>query len=128
VAFTVDNKAFGREEAKSIIESCRKLATPWGLRTLPEDSPNYRGRYDGNENERNKAYHQGSAWPWLIGPWNDALESAGEKRQRFEELETYLLDTGLGSIPELFDGSQPHTPRGCPSQAWSVAEMLRSIR
>jgi len=128
VAFTVDNKAFGKEEAKSIIESCRKLVTPRGLRTLPEDNLNYRGSYEGNENERNKAYHQGSAWPWLIGPWNDALEAAGEKRQRFEELESYLTNAGLGSLPELFDGSRPHAPRGCPSQAWSVAEMLRSTR
>jgi len=128
VAFTVDNKAFGKEEAKSIAESCGKLLTPYGLRTLPEDSPKYRGRYEGNENERSKAYHQGSIWPWLTGPWNDTLEAAGMERQRPKALEASLLETGLGSIPELFDGSQPHTPRGCISQAWSVAELLRSIK
>ncbi|HEU0168133.1 MAG TPA: amylo-alpha-1,6-glucosidase, partial [Chloroflexota bacterium] len=118
-------------QAKAVVDVCRdKLLTPFGLRTLAPDDPRYIGRYEGDRRSRDGSYHQGTVWPWLMGPFLDAyLKTHGDK----QEAETLLLplikhmdeQAGLGTISEIFDGDEPHTARGCIAQAWSVAEVLR---
>ncbi len=108
-----------------------RLLTPYGLRSLAPDHPDYKSRYDGDLRSRDAAYHQGTVWSWLIGPFLDAwLKVYPEDRagaHRFlEGFETHLGDAGIGSISEIFDAVDPYTPRGCIAQAWSVAEVLRS--
>lgn len=109
------------------------LLTPYGLRTLSPKDPAYRGRYEGGSVERDSAYHQGTAWPWLLGAYATAfrrVKGEGPKttkaiRELLGPLENFLLGDGCGQIPEIFDGDAPHRPRGCVAQAWSVAELLR---
>ncbi len=112
----------------------RRLVTPLGLRTLDPGDPGYRGRYEGGVWERDGAYHQGTAWPWLLGPFveawlrvrDDAPEARGEARARFlPPLRAHLGEAGLGSVSEIVDGDAPHLPRGCPFQAWSIGELIR---
>ncbi len=114
----------------------RELLTPMGLRTLsPRDSA-YRPQYEGNVWSRDTAYHQGTAWPWLMGAFVDAwLRVNGdtearraEARRRFViPLLDHLRVAGLGHVSEIADGDAPHTPRGCPFQAWSLGELMRSL-
>jgi len=119
------------EQARSILEVVgRELLTPYGLRTLsPKDSA-YHGRYEGDRWQRDAAYHQGTVWAWLIGPYCTALRRVygptADTRRLLEGLLAHLRQAGLGTISEIFDGDPPHTPRGCIAQAWSVAEVLRS--
>jgi predicted glycogen debranching enzyme len=122
------------DRAESVLRVCEsRLLTPVGLRTLAPDDPRYRGRIDGNQWERDSAYHQGTVWPWLLGPWITALVrvrgEAGreEARKLIDNMDQHLHEAGVGSISEVFDGDPPHTPRGCIAQAWSVAELLRVI-
>jgi len=111
-----------------------KLVTPFGLRSLAPDDPSYRGRYEGGPSERDAAYHQGTVWPWLLGPYVDALArtqgAAGRSKARriLAGLAPHLSEAGLGTVSEIFDGDAPHRPRGCPAQAWSVGELLRTWR
>ena len=106
------------------------LLTPLGLRSLAPGDDLYRGRYAGDVWQRDGAYHQGTVWPWLIGPFIDShLAVYGDRAQArriLEPLATHLGTAGLGSVSEIFDGDPPHTPGGCYAQAWSVAELLRS--
>ena len=113
------------------------LLTPYGLRTLARDDASYRGRYEGPQSRRDAAYHQGTVWPYLIGPFVEAylrvsdFSEAGRQRaaEMIEPLVQHLTAGGcLGSISEIFDGDEPHRPAGCPAQAWSVAELLRVYR
>jgi len=112
----------------------RELRTPYGLRTLSPADPDYRGCYGGNQWERDGAYHQGTVWAWLIGPYVDAYlrvhDNSSEARAHCRELLQPLLahvhDAGVCSISEIFDGDPPHAPKGAISQAWSVAEVLRA--
>jgi len=106
------------------------LLTPIGLRSLDPADPNFRGRHRGDPADRDRAYHQGTVWPWLIGPYVDAcrrarLSTAPYDESLFVGLLRHLAEFGLGSISETADGSAPHAGTGCPFQAWSVAEMLR---
>jgi predicted glycogen debranching enzyme len=112
----------------------RKLLTPLGLRSLAPDEAGYVPHYGGGPRERDGAYHQGTVWPWLIGPFVDAWLAArgrtdaakDEARSRFlRPLELHLEDAGLGHVSEIADAEPPFTPRGCPFQAWSAGEMLR---
>jgi len=111
-----------------------KLLTPYGLRTLSPEDPAYLGRYQGGPEERDRAYHQGTVWPWLIGPYITArLKSnrhSKKERDAAREILRPLLDRegqiGVGTISELFDGDEPHRPGGCISQAWSVGEVMRA--
>jgi predicted glycogen debranching enzyme len=119
------------QRAESVLRVCEaKLLTPVGLRTLAPDDPRYRGRLDGNQQERDSAYHQGTVWPWLLGPYITALvrvrgeSGRREARRLLENMQKHLLEAGVGSISEAFDGDPPHVPRGCVAQAWSVAEVL----
>jgi predicted glycogen debranching enzyme len=114
----------------AVIEA--KLLTPVGLRTLSPDDPRYRPVCTGGPWERDSAYHQGTVWPWLLGPYITALvrlrgdEGRRQERERLAGLRAHLGDAGIGSISEIFDGDPPHTPRGCTAQAWSVGEVLRA--
>lgn len=107
-----------------------KLLTPYGLRSLAQDELEYHGRCCGNLIERDLTYHQGTVWSWLMGPFVTAfLRVGGEKSRALIFLERlvndHLREAGIGTISEIFDGDPPHLPRGCISQAWSVAEVLR---
>src|SRR5262245_19005956 len=109
---------------------CQRLLTPVGLRSLAPGHPDYQAHYDGDLRARDAAYHQGTVWPWLIGPLVDAWlrvhhDSAGARRL-LEGLIGHLDEACLGSISEVFDAEAPFTPRGCIAQAWSVAEVLRA--
>jgi glycogen debranching enzyme len=106
------------------------LLTPVGLRSLAPSEKDYKSRYYGDLRSRDAAYHQGTVWAWLIGPFVDAwLKLHPDDRQgarRFlEGLVPHLSEACIGSISEIFDAEAPFTPRGCVAQAWSVAEMLR---
>ncbi len=111
-----------------------KLLTPYGLRSLAPADPAYRGRYEGDSASRDGAYHQGTVWSWLLGPYADALVRTNgavgkaKAKKAIEGLTPHLLEAGLGTISEIFDGDPPHAPRGCPAQAWSVGEALRVWR
>ncbi len=120
--------------AEQVVAAVEKeLLTPWGLRTLAPSAPQYQGRYQGDQNARDRAYHQGTVWPWLIGPFISALVKIGggslEARRRawavIEPFEGHLSEGALGSLSEIADGDAPQQPRGCIAQAWSVAEVLR---
>ncbi len=126
----LDSKAARR--VVDVVES--RLWTPMGLRTLEPGAPGYCGRYLGSERERELAYHQGTVWPWLAGPFVEAwVRVRGPSptvcdlaRSRFvEPLIEHLDVAGLGHVSEIADGDPPHTPRGCPFQAWSLAELIR---
>jgi len=101
-----------------------------GLRSLAPDHPEYKARYDGDLRARDAAYHQGTVWAWLIGPFIDAWlkvypdDYAGARRL-LHGFEAHLSEACIGSISEIFDAEEPFTPRGCVAQAWSVAEVLR---
>ena len=105
------------------------LLTPLGLRSLAPGSPGYRGRHRGDPAARDGAYHQGTVWPWLIGPWTDACRRLGLPTDgMLTGLRAHLTEWGLGSVSETADGDAPHAATGCPFQAWSVAETLRALR
>jgi glycogen debranching enzyme len=108
-----------------------RLLTPVGLRSLAPGHPDYKARYYGDLRSRDAAYHQGTVWSWLIGPFVDAWlkvhpEARAEARGFLEGLRPHLDEACVGSVSEIFDADDPFTPRGCVAQAWSVAEMLRA--
>ncbi|QSB13234.1 glycogen debranching enzyme family protein [Natronosporangium hydrolyticum] len=103
-----------------------RLLTPIGLRSLAPDEPGYLGRHRGGPAERDRAYHQGTVWPWLLGPYADAAARAGlSTEDLLAGFVAHLGEYGLGSVSETADGDPPHAGTGCPFQAWSVAEVLR---
>jgi predicted glycogen debranching enzyme len=122
-------------QMKNILDIADKeLVTPRGLRTLSPSNSHYQGSYLGNQAERDNAYHQGTVWPWLIGPfcegWLKVYGKQGVQKIRnlvygFEEV---MNEHGVSTISEIYDGDPPHTARGAISQAWSVGEILRIIR
>ena len=110
----------------------RELLTPFGLRTLASSDPRSGGA-GGGVAARDGAYHQGTVWPWLMGPFISAYVKAHDRSAEARAgnplagaLSDHMLEAGLGQISEIFDGDPPHTPRGCIAQAWSVAEVLRA--
>jgi predicted glycogen debranching enzyme len=109
-----------------------KLLTPFGLRTLSRDHPDYKKTYAGDLRARDAAYHQGTVWPWLIGHYIDArlrvYPDKAEARRLLRGFADHLHDAGVGTISEIFDAEPPYRPRGCIAQAWSVAEVLRAYR
>jgi len=115
---------------KKVVEFVqRNLLTSRGLRTLAPWYRGYKGRYVGGWNDRNLAYHQGSVWTWLLGPFVRGYTGVKSTTQLPKKLLLgflpHLEEAGIGTVSELFDGDEPHIPRGCISQAWSVAELLR---
>jgi glycogen debranching enzyme len=120
---------YGPLRGRPVPDALDALVTPLGLRTLAPDAPGYRGRHRGNPAERDAAYHEGTVWPWLVGPYADARRAAGQPLDGLlDGLAAHLYDFGLGSVSETADGDPPHAATGCPFQAWSVAEVLRVRR
>ncbi|MBK7029421.1 MAG: glycogen debranching enzyme family protein [Bacteroidales bacterium] len=120
------------EQRKGVVDRVKsELLTPRGLRTLSPKNPAYKPEYSGNEIERNLAYHQGAAFPWLLGHFAEAylklFEKAGVSyiEKIYAGFEEVMSEHGIGTISELYDGDPPHKPSGAISQAWSVAELLR---
>jgi len=112
-----------------------KLLTPYGLRTLSPEESDYKNIYEGDPMSRDSAYHQGTVWAWLLGPFISAYAKYFRHQPEFREEILSFLDAfpdhmfcaGLGTISEIFDGDSPHLPKGAISQAWSVAEILRVL-
>ena len=109
-----------------------KLLTPYGLRTLDPEHPDFKAQYFGDLRARDAAYHQGTVWAWLIGPYIDAwlrVHPGGQRQARtlLAAFDRHLGDACIGTISEIFDAMAPHEPRGCVAQAWSVAEVLRCL-
>ena len=113
---------------RRLVEMCgRSLLTSLGLRSLSGGDPAYRGVHRGGPAERDRAYHQGTVWPWLIGPYVEAaLRTGVEIPGILDGLSAHVAEWGLGSVSETADGDPPHRATGCPFQAWSVAELLRA--
>ena len=129
-AVSLFHKILEGAKARSVLAAVeRHLLTPYGLRTLAPSDPHYRGRYEGDPFSRDSAYHQGTVWPWLMGPFVTAyLEVHGRPPEHvLDEFRRYIEDEGLGQIPEVFGGDAPHRAGGCMAQAWSVAELLRCL-
>jgi len=133
IAAALDFTMLDKAKSEQVVEAVqRELLTPCGLRTLEQNDPRYRGVYVGDRWSRDQAYHNGTVWAWLLGPYVTAIRKA--KSSSAYELKNYLLplftqqinQAGLGTVSEIFDGDSPHTPRGCIAQAWSVAEPLRA--
>jgi predicted glycogen debranching enzyme len=120
-----------RERWASVVDRvAQRLLTPVGLRTLASDEPDYHASYTGDLRSRDAAYHQGTVWAWLIGPFVDAWckvhpHHRHEACKFLNGFASHWCEAGVGSISEIFDAEAPHTPRGCIAQAWSVAEVLR---
>ncbi|UCE15796.1 MAG: glycogen debranching enzyme family protein [Candidatus Bathyarchaeota archaeon] len=138
IAVALDFFMLDKTMSEKIVETVwKKLFVTYGLKTLSDDNSQYIGKYLGDWNHRNKAYHNGTVWAWLLGPFITAFLKLKnhEKHWRVFALNTFLqplfekeiFQAGLGTISEVFDGNPPHTPRGCIAQAWSVAEPLRAF-
>jgi predicted glycogen debranching enzyme len=133
LAISLDHPVLDRARWEPVLGVVREqLVTPFGLRSLAPGLPDYKPRYDGDLRARDAAYHQGTVWGWLIGPFVDAWlkafpdDRAGARRF-LVGLEKELSEACLGTISEIFDAEAPFNPRGCVAQAWSVAEAMRAI-
>jgi predicted glycogen debranching enzyme len=130
-AISLKPALLSHDAAWSVINACaRELLTSFGLRSLAPSDSAYNGKFTGDRYARDGAYHQGTVWGWLIGPFVEAHYTVYKDR---EAARSYLLPfkqhlsaAGLGSISEVFEGDPPHTAKGCMAQAWSVAEVLRT--
>jgi predicted glycogen debranching enzyme len=133
LAFSLQHPILDRERWEPVLQTVRaRLLTPFGLRTLAPGHADYKARYFGDLRTRDAAYHQGTVWGWLIGPYIDAWlqvhpEDTQLARQWLEDFAGHLSDACIGSISEIFDATEPYSPRGCIAQAWSVAEVLRCL-
>ena len=132
-AIALEHPVLDREYWEPVVTAVRaKLVTPVGLRSLAPGEPDYQPRYFGDRRARDAAYHQGTVWAWLIGPFIDAWlkvypDDRATARHFLDGFEPHLAEAGIGSISEVFDAEPPFAPRGCIAQAWSVAEVLRSL-
>jgi predicted glycogen debranching enzyme len=135
LALGLENDLLTVDQQREVLAVVRKhLMTPYGLRTLSPTDREYIGSYEGKVRERDAAYHNGTIWPWLLGPYLDAVravEGVGGARSDLMRilpaLRAHLADAGLGHISEIFSGDAPHVPVGCIAQAWSTAEILRHV-
>jgi glycogen debranching enzyme len=122
-----------RERWEPVLNVVRdRLLTPVGLRSLAPGDPDYKPRYFGDLRARDEAYHQGTVWGWLAGPFVDAWlkvypDDIAGARRALEGFVPHLDEACIGSISEVFDAEAPFTPRGCIAQAWSVGELLRAM-
>jgi len=131
IAVSLSHVRLGDAEARSVVSVCaRELYTPRGLRSLAAGDPRYVGRYGGDPRQRDGAYHQGTVWSWLLGPFARAHYrvhgDAAAALSYLDGLADHLHEGCLGSVSEIFDADAPHAPRGCFAQAWGVAEPLRA--
>jgi glycogen debranching enzyme len=133
VAVALDFTMLDKDRSWSVVEAVRReLVTPCGLRTLARSDSRYKGMYVGDRRSRDEAYHNGTVWAWLLGPYVSACRKTQcSSDYELKNLITSLFNqqitqAGLGTVSEIFDGDLPHTPRGCVAQAWSVAEPLRA--
>lgn len=131
LAVSLHHSPLDRDKQRAVVDACaRSLLTSHGLRSLAPDDPAYRGHYGGDQHHRDSAYHQGTVWAWLTGPFVSAhLRVYGDRsaaRSFLEPLLDHLSGGCTGSLSEIFDGEPPYTPRGAFAQAWSVAEVLRA--
>lgn len=134
LAVSLPYSPLDKDTQNLIVDKCEEeLLTPFGLRTLARDDANYRGRYEGDLVNRDLAYHNGTVWTWLLGPFYEALIKVSDNknitlkrvRTMLEYFESVFETDGMYSIAEIFDGDSPHDARGCIAQAWSVAEIRR---
>jgi predicted glycogen debranching enzyme len=131
-AISLDYPVLHETRWKPVLDKVtEQLLTPFGLRSLSPDNPDYKATYDGDLRSRDAAYHQGTVWAWLIGPFIDAwLRVYPDEVQQasgfLAAFESHLNTACVGSISEVFDAQTPYLPRGCIAQAWSVAEVLRA--
>ncbi|PYK29511.1 MAG: glycogen debranching protein [Verrucomicrobia bacterium] len=131
-AISLDHPILDPSRWAAIVNVCeQKLVTPVGLRTLSPDDPDYKPIYSGDLRSRDGAYHQGTVWAWLIGPFVDAWlkvhpHDRASARNFLKTFPTHLSDDGIGTISEVFDAREPHYAGGCIAQAWSIAEVLRA--
>ena len=137
-AVSLPFSALSMTQQKRVVEVVeKKLLTPYGLRTLNVEDSRYHSQYTGPQQQRDQAYHQGTVWPFLIGPFVEAYLKVNDfsrksKRRAGEFIQPLLLhlteDACLGQVGEIFDGDPPHRPKGCIAQAWSVAELIRAYQ
>jgi predicted glycogen debranching enzyme len=138
LAVSLPHSPLTPHQQAAVVEKVRReLLTPFGLRTLSPRDPAYQGRYEGDQETRDAAYHQGTVWPWLIGHFGaaalrvapDPQAARANLLQTFTPLIDYSLrHQGLSQVPEIFDGAPPQRPNGCFAQAWSVAELIRLLQ
>ena len=135
-ALALDDQLVSEAQAKQILQLLKeRLVTPVGLRTLAPEDIRFCASYEGGVADRDAAYHQGTVWPFLLGPFVTAwIKTYGESpavrreaRLFLQGVLTHLDDACLGQVSEIFDGERPHRPRGCVAQAWSVGELLRAL-
>ncbi|BAY12616.1 amylo-alpha-1,6-glucosidase [Calothrix sp. NIES-2098] len=131
-ALSLHHCGFSQAQGRQVLAvATSSLLTPYGLRSLDPGDPQYIGKYQGTPEERDRAYHQGTVWSWLIGPFIRAWQRFHpETPQPFDWqplLQHFLHDACIGSISEIFDGDAPHKPKGAIAQAWSVAEVIRYL-
>jgi glycogen debranching enzyme len=132
LAISLPHPILDEERWESVIDTVQaKLLTPVGLRSLAPGHPEYKPTYDGDLRSRDAAYHQGTVWAWLVGPFVDAWlkvhpEDRAGARRFLDGFVPHLSEACTGTISEVFDAVEPYTPRGCVAQAWSVAEVLRA--
>jgi predicted glycogen debranching enzyme len=133
IAVALDFTMLDDAKRERVVDAVRReLVTPYGLRTLAPSDLWYKGMYVGDRRSRDRAYHNGTVWPWLLGPYVTACRKAKSNsnydlKHRLMSLFTQqITQAGLGTISEIFDGEPPYAPRGCIAQAWSVAEPLRA--
>jgi predicted glycogen debranching enzyme len=130
-AIALPNPVLTQDRWRVVVETAKeKLLTPVGLRSLAPGHPDYKAKYYGDLRARDAAYHQGTVWGWLIGPFIDAWlkvypDQRTESRAFLDGFSAHLSEASVGSISEVFDAEAPYSPRGCVAQAWSVAEVLR---
>jgi predicted glycogen debranching enzyme len=133
LAIALPHSVLESSKWRSVVDGVKeRLLTPVGLRTLAPDDPSYKAKYFGDLRSRDLAYHQGTVWAWLIGPFIDAWlrvypDRRLEARRLLDGFEGHLNEACVGQISEIFDGDAPYIARGCVAQAWSVAEVLRSL-
>jgi predicted glycogen debranching enzyme len=133
IAFSLTHPVLDRERWEPVLAVCEeRLVTPFGLRSLSREHPDYKSRYFGDLRARDAAYHQGTVWAWLVGPFVDAFRRArpghvAGLRRILDGLTVHLDDAGVGQVSEIFDAEPPFAPRGCIAQAWSIAELLRAL-